>query len=205
MKGYNKNGVVEIHKNLCKGDDFCSFEWMQVPAGSVDNSATITLERKMDDNPELYAMDCLKRTTRIVGALYIFLAKSIVKHLGNEGIDLIKSGVTTFGQIRGKIIREKLRRARKTTTIENIFNLFNFPHKFIWKIGNIKSNERFRARVNYCPLGELWNELGLSQLGTLYCGGIYESMFKVFNYWADIKVPKCMTRGDKHCRFDFKI
>ena len=207
MKGYRKDGVVEIHLNLCKGDDRCSFEWMQIPAGPVDNSATMALERKMADNPEPHAMQCLKRTVRIVGATYIFLAKAIVEHLGDEGKGLVRDAVTALGQRRARTIRERLRASGKTATVENIFSVFDLPYELMWDFRDAGSGERFKAKVDYCPLAELWQELGLRELGALYCDGMYESMFHVhaLNSRAEVRIPECITRGDKHCTFDFKI
>ncbi len=204
-QAYNKDAIVEIHENLNKGDKFCGFYWMQKPGGPVDTSAAEALTRRMTEQKEEFALECLKRTIRVVGMFYIFPAKSIVKHLGDDGRQILKESVTALGRKRGEILKEVLKTTGYPTNVENIFKVFDLPYSLLWKIKATQSNSKYTATVDYCPLAELWDEAGNGDLGSIWCNNIYESIFKVFNSSAEIEIPECRMAGDKNCRFVFKL
>ncbi|MFQ5762161.1 MAG: L-2-amino-thiazoline-4-carboxylic acid hydrolase [Candidatus Bathyarchaeia archaeon] len=203
-KAYHKDGVCEIHENMNKGDEFCGFQFVQVPYESVHNASEVFAER-ITREPKKYALECLARTVHVVGSLYVHLAKSIVNHLGDEGKKLLRDATLALGEKRGKHVKQRLEAAGKTLTMPNIFAAFDLPYNLMWKMLGNQSNSTYTATVNYCPFAEVWSQRGLSHLGAVFCQNVYIGFFRVFSETADVKIPQCLTSGDSRCTLKFKL
>ena len=205
-KTYNKDAIVEVHENLAKGDDFCDFHFMMVPSGPTDRSSIEALNKKMEEQPEKYALRTLKQTVRCIGATYGFMAQAIVRHFGEDvGKDILIKANADLGEKRGRRIKERLEALGEPLTVKNIFEMFDFPYKRIWGIKEVQSDGTYVAQADYCPFAEVWGEEGHLALGAFYCDAVYESLFRAFSKEADVRIPECLARKGNRCRFEFKL
>jgi hypothetical protein len=52
--------------------------------------------------------------------------------------------------------------------------------------------------ITYCPMHDMWEQLGANDLGSIYCEIDYD-LYKAFG--IDFERPLCKTSGDRCCRF----
>jgi len=208
IMAYHPNAIVEIHENLNKGDPYCLFKWMmppEIPEDKLGRSAYEKMEKRMRENPEQELLACLKRQTVCGALMHSCLSDSLIKQFGKRGEELVRKALRDLGLKEAERIKAKLKDAGKELTVENALYEFDLPYGLLWKMDVNTSDGVFKADVEYCPLGELWSEIGHKKLGLIYCQEIYTSVFGGLYEKADVRVPKCMMKKDSKCRFEFKI
>jgi hypothetical protein len=201
---YNPNAIVQIHENLNKGDPRCFFKWMMIPEGRVSKSVYDHVNQLIRENPENYALDSLKRTTRVVGALYYFLADSLIKDFGEKGKELVTNSLRNLGRRRGEKIKANLKREGKENTVGTVFGNCDLPYDILWKTKTIPSNEGSIIEVFQCPFAEVWHELGKPKIGLMYCTAAYNALFEPLMQDVCVKVERCMMQGATKCSLSFK-
>ncbi|MFX0203778.1 MAG: L-2-amino-thiazoline-4-carboxylic acid hydrolase [Candidatus Hodarchaeota archaeon] len=204
FRAYNPNGVVEIHENIMKGDDFCGFDWLiSEHQGNIDRSVYKALEELEAKDPVGFAKTYLKGNARAMGVLYYFLSDALIKRFDKEGQRLVESALVEIGHRRGRELKETLAKAGLDVTWKSIFDNFDLPYKYVWNMQVKASNNHFMADVDYCPLAELWNGLKNKQLGAMYCDIMYKAMFmELMGEESEIRVSSCMTKGAKKCKLE---
>lgn len=205
---YHPNAIVEIHENLNKGDPYCLFKWMMLPEfpeEEVDRSGYEKMEKRMRENPEKEALANLKMQTRCGALIQSCLSDSLIKQFGEKGEELVRTALRDLGLKEAERIRVKLKDAGKEFTVKEALDEFDLPYGLLWEMDVEVSDGVFKADVEYCPLAELWSEIGHEKLGLMYCREIYGSVLKGLSEKADVRVPKCMMKKDSKCRFEFKI
>ena len=206
---YDPSMVVEIHENLHKGDDHCWFKCRMEPGIAdelIDKSAYQGLQQRILDQPLEYTRLYITRDTKLNSILYYFLADAIITRFGDDGRRIVKSALREIGRRRGNELRQKLLQSGAQVNWKNIFENFDLAYKYVWQMETINQTENlFEAQVNYCPFAEVWNELENKEAGPFFCSEMYQGMFKVFNEKADIQISQAISRGDKICKFDFRL
>lgn len=191
-RAYHPKGVAEIHENLNKGDPKCQFIFIMPSEGPVDKSVYDKLMKTIEKDPVTFTMNTLKKTIRMVGTIYYFLAKAIIEDLGDEGKKALVSAMRELGKKRGEMIRDKILKNGKKVTLENVMEFFDLPYNRAWTM-SAKEN----VVIKYCPLAEVWKELGDKELGALYCNVMYKAMFNALSIKA--KVSECIMCGSDKC------
>lgn len=206
---YDSSMMVEIHENLHKGDDHCWFKCRMepgIPDEEIDKTAYKKLQQKILDQPLEYTRLYITRDTKLNSILYYFLADAIVTRFGDDGRRIVRNAVREIGRRRGTELRQKLMRSNLDTNWENILENFDLAFKYVWNLEVLnQTKSTYEARVHYCPFAEVWNELDNKEVGPMFCDGMYQGMFRVFNEKADIQIPMAQSRGDKTCEFVFKL
>ncbi|MEW6184252.1 MAG: L-2-amino-thiazoline-4-carboxylic acid hydrolase [Thermodesulfobacteriota bacterium] len=210
LKGYNPAGVLEIHENLMKGDDGCHFmvvlpkERAEV---QVDKSKIEAMLQEVRKNPVEYQRLMLKREGLFMGMLYYFITRTAIERFGREAQEAITASLLEMGKKRGQELKERLRKATTQPPWENIWDHFDLAYKYSWgmKQEKVSDDRSFQAIVESCPLAEIWKELGDKDIGPAYCDTQYTTMFKELNGQAEITIPRCLSKGDTQCRFEFRI
>jgi hypothetical protein len=210
VMAYHPKAIVEIHEDLMKGDAGCHFKFMmpqEMPEEQIDKSGLKALEKRVKENPVEFIRLMLKREGHVVGMLYHSISQAVIERFGQDGRAIVKSSLLEMGKKRGIELKEKLKKARIETTWGNICDHFDLAYKYAWEIHreDTSDDRLFVADVEYCPLAEIWNELGDRELGPIYCDNMYTAMFKELNGKAKIKIPQCISKGASKCRFEFKI
>jgi len=205
---YHPDAVVEIHQNLNKGDPHCGFKWIMRPQpGEVDKAAYEKIDRSAKERPVEYALDSLKRTTRIVALMHCSLAEQFLERFKDEM--MVRSSLRELGKKRGEMVAEKLKKSGKPITVSSIFDSFDLAYRSIWKMDSKESNGQYSATVEYCPLAELWAKVGKEKLGAIYCEETYSAMFETIaektGVAIDVKIPQTLTRGNGKCVFNISL
>lgn len=209
-RAYHPGIIVEIHENLMKGDSGCHFVQLMLPKTpeeQIDKSPLEALLKRFKENPVDFTRLMLQREGNHIANIYYWIATALIEKFGQEGRDMVESALVEMGKKRGQELKERLDRAGLEKTWANIWDNFDLAYKYAWKmkLEETADERSFVAKVEYCPLAEIWAELGDTELGPLYCDHTYGAIFKELNSGAKIKIPKCLSKGDKACRFEFRV
>ncbi|MBU1050171.1 L-2-amino-thiazoline-4-carboxylic acid hydrolase, partial [Candidatus Bipolaricaulota bacterium] len=142
--------------------------------------------------------------SRRMALLHIAFARTLVGKLGDErGKELIIEAIRAYGNQIGNEVRAKVEQQGLEPTPENYGagdarQLPSFGmHKGVeWSKGDAAD----RLRAYGCVMGQVWNELGESELGRLYCL-VDPAKFMAFDGKHTLAHLKTIPDGDDYCEF----
>lgn len=148
-------------------------------------------------------LTALQGMARLVALLFHHFAEEAEKSLGpEEGRALVARAIRHMGRERGRRIRERVDAAGLEPTLENMFRFYDLPIGEAWQSQGGRVGERFIKTYTYCPLAEVWKELGDEQRGVLYCD-IDLAIVEGYNPAIGIRPVKNMQRGDEQCEYEY--
>ena len=144
------------------------------------------------------AEEQVRRVCVRLGLLHLSFAKTLVEELGvKRGKQLILKAIKDYGTRIGKEVRANVMAK----------GLDNDPANYeedIPSYGMHHHRERVevdgeqRSRAYGCVMGKLWNELGESELGRLYCY-VDPAKYMAFNPNFKLFHVKALPDGDEYC------
>ena len=136
------------------------------------------------------------RMAKLMAELYYFMAKKMIDKLGEEkGKEAVREAIAKFGEARAEAIKEEAREKGLELNNETYVKIKDMPAVSWEKDADNPSD------ITYCPMQDMWEQLGANDLGSLYCEIDY-ILYKAFN--IDFERPLCKTSGDSCCRFLIK-
>jgi hypothetical protein len=188
LQGYIPNAIFMLDKCLMLGDTLCHSKGIVPhqegggPKKQIDRSIIESLEKKILDNPVEFTRFGLQGEARMIAMCYYFMAQAVIERFGQDGKEAMKASLIDMGAQRGKELKDKLEKAGAVTTWANIWDHFDLAYKYAWRMNIEKSDDKlFMADVEYCPMAEIWGELGDEEIGSMYCDNMYTAMFKELN------------------------
>jgi hypothetical protein len=166
------------------------------------------MEKRMRENPEQEELAFLERECRRGALLHSCIAKSLIDQFGQQGESLVREALRELEFRLTEDAKAKLTNAGKKPTVNSILDQFDLPYALFWKTRADKiSDTEFRAVVDYCPLAEVWKDVGHEKSGLLFCQEICTVMFNrsCGKGRLDAGVAECLLKNDKCCRLEFKI
>jgi len=134
--------------------------------------------------------------TRTALVHYAF-AKTIIDELGKEkGKELTKKAIRLYGEMVGKKVREKTLAKGLPTLAENFQN--DLPSLGWADREKVVVEGEKRARVHTCYLAEAWKELGVPEIGRLYCF-VDQAKYEAYNPELECVHTKNVLDGDPYC------
>lgn len=147
------------------------------------------------------AKEQVRRVSRRLALLHLSFARTLVDEFGGEkGRELILKAIKDYG----------IRIGSKSKQEAAVRGLDNVPANFMEDLPTYGMHEQrgevvevdgeTRRRVYGCVMGQVWNELGESELGRLYC---YVDPAKYMAFNADFKLAhtQAIPDGDGCCEF----
>ncbi len=135
----------------------------------------------------------VERMAKLMAELYYFMAKEMVERMGSElGKESIRAAIHNFGEARLVSMKEEAAERGLKINPETYTKVRDMPG-ISWE-----RNPDHPEDITYCPMQDMWTELGDQELGAIYCE-IDDVLYKGFN--ARLDRPLCKTSGDKVCRF----
>lgn len=135
----------------------------------------------------------VERMAKLMAELYYFMAKEMVERMGTEaGEAAVRAALTKFGEARVASMHEEARERNLPITPETYALVRDMPG-ISWE-----RDPENPCDVTYCPMQDMWAELGDQRLGAIYCE-IDDVLYRGFN--ATFERPLCKTHGDRCCRF----
>ncbi len=136
------------------------------------------------------------RMAKLMAQMYYFMAREMIDRLGaEEGKKAVREAIRKFGEARAEVMLEEAREKGLPINNETYTKIKDMP-SISWE----KDPEN-PADITYCPMHDMWEQLGANDLGSIYCEIDYD-LYKAFG--IDFERPLCKTSGDCCCRFIVK-
>jgi hypothetical protein len=155
------------------------------------------------------AVALIRQSSRTNGALYMFIARQVLRNFGATGEELIREGVRGIGRERGLALREKHLRAGKSLDLKNLMLDWDGPLVSTWvfRDSGYLSKGTWHQDCVYCPYADVWAEYGPEglNLGYLYDVELHTTMYETYHPGTIVRWDSLKTRGDHLCKFRFSI
>jgi predicted ArsR family transcriptional regulator len=150
-------------------------------------------------------MTPLKGMARLTALLFHYIAREAAETLGDEqGRALVSSAIYKLGRDRGRRIRERVDAAGLEPTLDNMTKYYDLPIGEGWDATMEPTDEGMVETVSYCPLAEVWQELGAEELDMLYCD-IDMGIIEGYNPEIEIARTESLLQSDGRCIYKFTV
>ncbi len=128
---------------------------------------------------------------RRAALLHAALAEVLTEELGREaGREMVERVIERYGTWIGRAVR----RRTEATELEPSPANYREDLPALGFTTEPLAEEPYRVRIHHCPLAEVWREMGLEELGALYCG-VDQAKYRAYN-------PDLTCRHEVHCLKD---
>lgn len=136
----------------------------------------------------------------LLGKLFAFMADEVIKSCGKEeGEKIVRNAVWRFGFHRGEKIKEKVLASGKELTLKNFEMFSDLPENNAWDTNLVCTDTFLEEHTTYCPYSKAWRELGLEDIGSLYCIQD-EAMIRGYTSGIEFKRSKIFNDNrEGHC------
>jgi hypothetical protein len=139
----------------------------------------------------------LKSMITRTALIHYAFTKTIIDELGKEkGGKLAKKAIRLYGEMVGKKARENTLAKGLPTLAENFQN--DLPALGWADREKVVVEGEKRARVHTCYLAEAWKELGVPEIGRLYCF-VDQAKYEAYNPELECVHTKNVLDGDPYC------
>ena len=146
----------------------------------------------------------VRRMARRTALLYHYFVTTLVEQLGEEQAKaLTAEAIWRYGEHIGRTVRQGVEAMGLPNDIENYDQYPDLP-SVGWEAVVAETEHGPRNRVLYCPLAEVWQELGSEELGRMYCY-VDQAKYRAFNPRAALIHTCNVLDGDPYCEFDMRL
>jgi hypothetical protein len=107
-----------------------------------------------------------------------------------------------MGVDRGQRIRRVVDESGLEPNLDNMFKHYDLPIGAGWKATTEKVGTTQIKAFSYCPLAEVWQELGGDELDALYCD-IDMAIIEGYNPDIEIERIESLLNGDGRCVYQY--
>jgi len=200
---YHPDGNVVIPINMMKGDDHCHFQWIMPPnSETLDLGEPSPLGRRLaldyQDSSELEgAWHALKRSNRLVGGRFYTAARVLMEQHGEQGIEVIKDGLTRWGNERGRTLRQEHEAGGIPLNLVSFIQHHDLPYRQVWQTREIVMEPNHVVlEIADSPQDEAWDDLKGGDLGALWYETSYAAMAATYLPGSSARWPKLKSRQD---------
>ena len=154
------------------------------------------------------ALTLVRGTSRNAGALYMFIAREVIRIWDATGEQLVREGVRGIGRERGSVLREKHTREGKPLNLKTLMLDWDGPLVSTWVFNEgYLSEGTWHQDCRYCPYADVWGEFGKEglDLGLLYDIELHTTMYQTYHPGTIVRWDELKTRGDHLCKFRISI
>lgn len=140
--------------------------------------------------------DPIGKATEMTAKLFALMADEIISECGEEkGGIIVKQAVRKYGVMRANAIKENILRDGKDITFENVEHYSDYPSNNAWDCDTEINGNQLREFTRVCPFSTAFRELGLENVGKLYCEEIDIALNETFFGDIIFNRPKLFTNG----------
>ena len=123
--------------------------------------------------------------------LFAFLAKRAIEISGDAGREAILSGMTIYGNERGKrMAANALSHGDELTTMTNqAYGEWKPDYDGQMEFGQLRTEPTLQTYVSRCAWCEAWKKHGLTEYGKLYCVNVDNAVYQGFRSDFDWGYP----------------
>jgi len=161
----------------------------------VPDQTMIPLERCVSD---------VRLMARRLALLYYYFATTLVDELGDARAQrLIAEAIARYGEHCGRAVREGVEALGLPPTAENYGTVADLP-SVGWEFATVHDKDGHESRVcTFCPLADVFQELGASELGRLYCH-VDQAKYRAYNPDYEFIHRRNVLDGDDYCEFEVR-
>ena len=151
--------------------------------------------------------DPVGKTTETMAKLFAFMADEIIAAEGEEkGSAIVKKAVRRFADYRADGIKERIKKDGKEVTFETVDEYSDYPDNNAWDCDSFVKGPVLREINRKCPYANAFRELGMENVGKLYCEEIDIALNEAFFGKIEFQRPCLFTEGpDAPCEMIVKI
>jgi hypothetical protein len=143
------------------------------------------------------AFSQLKSMITRTALIHYAFTKTIIDEMGKEkGKELAKKAISLYGEMVGKKVREKTLAKGLPALPENFQD--DLPALGWASREKVVVEGEKRARVHTCYLAEAWKDLGVPEIGRLYCF-VDQAKYEAYNPELECVHTKNVLDGDPYC------
>ena len=152
---------------------------------------------KKEMMPKAEAFQQVKSMITRAALIHYAFAKTLVDELGEKkGKALAKKAALLYGKMVGKRVKEKTLAKGLPLTRENFQD--DLPDLGWAGRQKVEVEGEKRSRVSTCHLAKVWQELGASDLGRIYCF-VDQAKYEAYNPELQCVHVKNVLDGDPYC------
>jgi hypothetical protein len=155
------------------------------------------------------ALALVRGTSRNSGALYMFIAREVMRRWDATGEHVIREGVRGIARERGSVIRARHEREGKPLNLKSLMRDWDGPLVSTWVFTDegYLSEGTWHQDCSYCPYADVWSEFGSEglALGLLYDVELHPTMYETYHPGTIVRWEALKTRGDRLCKFRISI
>ncbi|HYB10292.1 MAG TPA: L-2-amino-thiazoline-4-carboxylic acid hydrolase [Alphaproteobacteria bacterium] len=178
------------------------------PAGKTSVADVVAGIRNIFAEPAR-ALALVRNTSRNAGALYMFIAREVIRAWDATGEQIVREGVRGIGRERGSVLREKHEREGKPLNLKTLMLDWDGPLISTWVFNGegYLSEGTWHQDCRYCPYADVWGEFGKEglALGLLYDIELHTTMYQTYHPGTIVRWDALKTRGDHLCKFRISI
>lgn len=150
------------------------------------------------------AAEEVKKVCKRLAMLHLAYAKTLVEELGEEkGIELVLKAIKQYGISIGEEAKARANALGRSLEPENYVE--DLPQYGMHEsMEKVKINGESRVIARGCVMGRYWNEMGMGDLGRLYCF-VDIAKYMAFNPNYKMVHIKALPDGDDYCEFAIKL
>jgi hypothetical protein len=149
------------------------------------------------------AIHQLKNMISRTALLHYAFTQTLIEELGEEkGKTLALKAIKRYGGFVGQKARKKAEENRLPFTKENFQD--DLPSLGWHSREKVVVDGENRARVHTCYLAEAWKELGIPEIGRLYCF-VDQAKYESFNPDLECVHTKNVLDGDPFCELAVRL
>ena len=162
----------------------------------------------MSDAKERMSRQACTRDVRLMAErtalLYHYFVTTLIECLGEEEAKQItREAIQRYGEHVGRAVRAGVEAQGLPNTVENYRKVPDLP-SVGWESEVVETEHGPRRRVVYCPLAAVWKELGVEDLGRMYCY-VDQAKYRAYNPGATLIHTCNVLDGDPYCEFDIQV
>ncbi|MEB1808319.1 MAG: L-2-amino-thiazoline-4-carboxylic acid hydrolase [Bacillaceae bacterium] len=140
----------------------------------------------------------------LMAKLFAQVTRAVVDVYGEEGKDVIREGVRTFGEERGQGIAHRAAHLGKPNTIENYLSNYDMGRSELFEFENIFKPQSIEQTFTKCPFGQQWADDNMHEYGILYCEMIDPAVAKGYNPNFEVDHDQYVLK-EGVCHFNFRL
>ena len=158
---------------------------------------------KEETVPKKEAMQQLKNMISRTALLHYAFAQTLIEELGEEkGRALALKAIKRYGGFVGQKARKRAQEKNLSFTPENFQD--DLPPLGWPSREKVIVDGENRARVHTCYLADTWKELGVPEIGRLYCY-VDQAKYETFNSHLEYVHTKNVLDGDPFCESAVRV
>lgn len=151
--------------------------------------------------------DPVGKVTETMAKLFAVMADETIKELGREkGEVVVKNAVRRFANLRADAIVKRIKADGKEVTFHTVEEYSDYPENNAWDCDSFINGNELKEINRVCPFSKAFREIGLQEVGKLYCEEIDIALNEAYFGKIEFTRPAIFTDGpDAACEMIVKI